>query len=113
MTQDRLAAGIEAGALLRVAEALGGFGAVLHRGDAERGTTLLLVRERGRPVACLARSLDLDGRYSWARVGPANLDEQQAADMLCRRRHADPDEWQIDLDIPSSERFIAETIATG
>ncbi|MBN9940404.1 DUF1491 family protein, partial [Listeria monocytogenes] len=30
-----------------------------------------------------------------------------------RRRDRDPDLWVVELDIPSAERFAAETIASG
>ena len=43
MADDRLAPGIEVTALIRRAEALGGFGTVIHKGDPERGTLLLTV----------------------------------------------------------------------
>ena len=110
MSEARLAAGIEAAAFVRRAEQAGGFAAVLHKGDVERGALLLAVRERGVPVACLARLLGPDGRYGWARVA---ADADRIAEFLEKRRRADPDEWQIELDIPSAERFIAETTDMG
>ncbi|MCA1654304.1 MAG: DUF1491 family protein [Sphingomicrobium sp.] len=113
MPEARLAAGIEASAFLRRAEALGGCGAVLHKGDAERGALLLAISERGIPLSCLARALGAEGRYGWARVGPSQAEAPMLTDFLARRRRSDPDEWQIELDIPLAERFIAETIAMG
>lgn len=110
--QPRLAAGFEASAFVRRAEAEGGFGTVLHRGDAERGTLLLAIAERGQHVVCLARSLSSNG-YEWIRVGPPPADSAILGSFLEKRRRNDPDEWQIELDIPSAERFIAETSAAG
>lgn len=106
----RLAAGVEASAFLRLAEQQGGFGAVLHKGDAERGTLLLAVNQRGVPIACLARQLGGDGQYRWSQVSPG---ESDWPDFLKRRVRNDPDEWQIELDIPLAERFIAETTGLG
>src|SRR6185369_15983113 len=50
---DRLPAQLEAAALLRQAEAEGGFGTVLKRGDPDRGALVLLVARRGIHSACL------------------------------------------------------------
>lgn len=112
MSAPRLAAKVEAAALVRLAEQAGGFAAILHRGDDERGALLILVRERGRYVQCLVRLLAGDGLYSWSRIGP-EVSVPGLDDFLARRRSRDPDEWQIELDIPLAERFIAETIAVG
>ena len=47
MSEARLAAGFEAAGFLKRAEALGGFGTVLHKGDETHGTILLSLLERG------------------------------------------------------------------
>lgn len=100
--------------LLRLAEAAGGHGAVLGKGDPDRGVLLLIVASRGVHVACLERRLDLAGNYAWAAVGPAR--DAQAAelrDFLQKRRRFDPDSWLIELDVADAERFIAEIVAIG
>ncbi|WP_309611333.1 DUF1491 family protein [Sphingomonas sp.] len=113
MSEARLAAEVEASALLRLVEQRGGFGAVLHKGDATRGALLLAISERGAAVTCLARELTMSGNYGWARVGPATADAGMLRNFLEKRRRGDPDEWQIELDVPSAERFIAETTDLG
>ncbi len=113
MSEERLAASLEATAFLRRAEAAGGFGTVLHRGDESRGSLLLLVLERGSPAALLERRLSGSGTYQWARTGPSEADSAEIARYVERRRKADPDCWAIELDVPSSERFIAETTGEG
>lgn len=113
MSEARLAAGIEASAFLRQAEISGGFGAVIHKGDAERGTLLIAVSSRGRPVACLARQLSSADTYRWQLVGPGDSHPSTVTEFLASRRRRDPDEWQIELDIPSAEQFIAETTSLG
>ena len=113
MSEARLAAGVEASAFLRQAEIDGGFGAVIHKGDAERGTLVIAVSRRGQPVACLARQLGAAGTYRWEQVGPGAADVAAVTDFLASRRRRDPDEWQIELDIPSAEQFIAETTSSG
>jgi hypothetical protein len=110
---DRLSAGVEAGAFLRRAETLGGFGTVLNRGDAERGTLILSVTERGQHQALLERRLRLDGSYGWEVSGPTSADSLEVAQYLARARRNDPDCWILELDVPSAEQFVAETTADG
>ncbi|MFP5328807.1 MAG: DUF1491 family protein [Alphaproteobacteria bacterium] len=112
--RERLAASVEASSLIRRAESEGGFGTVLRRGDPERGALLLVVRRRERHFACLERTLAMDGRYRWERVGPGeDSEEQDIADFLSGRLRFDPDQWLIELDIAQPERFIAETTVEG
>ncbi|WP_294171273.1 DUF1491 family protein [uncultured Sphingomonas sp.] len=109
---DRLAPGLEVASFLRLAEAHGGFGMVLHKGDESRGSLLLVILERGRQTSLLERSLGADGVYDWTVTGPREIDSALATQYVARRSHSDPDCWVIELDIPHSERFIAETIGT-
>ena len=106
--EPRLAAGFEAGALIRRAESEGGFGMVIHKGDAERGSLLLVVLERGRHQAFVERSLGVGGIYAWGRTDPSIEEPSRLAEFVAKRRKSDPDCWVIELDIPSAERFIAE-----
>ena len=110
----RLNASVEASGLIRKAEAAGDFGAVLQRGDADSGSILVIVRSRGRFVACLQRTLGLDGRYGWGTVGPeAEAPEDKVSQFLASQAGFDPDLWLIELDIAHPERFIAETTLAG
>ena len=111
---DRLAAHVEAAALLRRAEAEGGFGTILKRGDSERGALILMVARRGDHAACLERMLGADGRYHWRQAGPAaGADARTLAEWSQKRIRFDEDIWLIELDIADPERFIAETTAKG
>ncbi|WP_265528176.1 DUF1491 family protein [Sphingomicrobium marinum] len=108
--QDRFPAALEVAALRRRAESNGGFAAVLHKGDADRGAILLLIAEKGRHFCCLERILDLDKGYIWQKSGPAeNAETAEIRDFVANRRKADPDLWSIELDIADAERFVAET----
>jgi len=110
----RLPAGLEVSSLVRRADIEGGSAMVIARGDFDRGALLLLVMHRGRHVASLERQLGPGGAYSWAIVGPSvGASESEVGEWAEKRRRFDPDEWQIELDVPSPERFIAETIAIG
>jgi hypothetical protein len=110
----RLAASVEASALIRRAQADGGFATVIRKGDPERGSLLLVVRSRERHVACLERLLSLDGGYRWQGAGPLESSEPaELAEFLQKRASFDEDLWIIELDIAHPERFIAETTAAG
>ena len=111
---ERLPARLEAAALLRQAEAEGGFGTILKRGDPDRGALVLLVARRGIHSACLERTLTPAGEYAWQRVGPAEgADGSTLAEWSQKRVRFDEDLWLIELDIPDPERFIAETTVQG
>ena len=100
--------------MVRQAEAEGGFGTILKRGDPDRGTLILLVARRGNHSACLERALTHSGDYRWQKVGPAaGSDPAALADWSQKRVRFDEDLWLIELDIPDPERFIAETTSTG
>jgi hypothetical protein len=113
MSEGRLSASVEASSLMRRAQADGGFAAVLHKGDNDRGSIILVVRGRGAYVACLERTLDMDGTYRWATAGPSQEAAEEVADFLARRVKFDPDSWLIELDVAHPERFIAETTSPG
>ena len=114
MSEPRLAAAIEASALMRRAGADGGFATILKKGDPERGALLLQVTSRGQHIAFLERALGADGNYAWGAAGPPESSSSaEIGDFLARRTRFDPDIWLIELDIPQPERFIAETIVSG
>jgi hypothetical protein len=114
VSDGRLQTHLEVAGILRRAEASGGFGTVLRKGDFERGSLLLLISSRGRHFACLERMLSLDGSYSWQATGPSeSASSTEVADFLARRARFDEDCWAVELDIAEPERFIAETTLTG
>ncbi len=111
---ERLPAQLEASGFLRSAEQSGGFGTILRKGDPDRGALILIIANRGRHFGCLERSLSPDGAYRWQQVGPsAGAGTETIADWSQKRVGFDSDLWLIELDIPSPERFIAETTASG
>jgi hypothetical protein len=114
LSDSRLPARIEASSLVRRAEIEGGFGMIVARGDPDRGALILLFAERGNHVACLERGLDSSGAYAWQRTGPqAGASPAEVQDWSEKRRRFDPDSWLIELDVPRSEPFIAETTSIG
>ncbi len=111
---DRLPAHLEAAGLIRRAEAEGGFGMIVKRGDPDRGVLVLLIANRGRHYRCLERALSADGSYRWQTVGPGpETLPETLADWSQKRVRFDEDLWLIELDIADPERFIVEIAVQG
>ena len=111
---SRLASSILASALVRKAEAEGGFAAVLSRGDDDAGTILVILTERGGDQRLYERALQPDGSYCWEHVrGSRESADAEVPALVARRRRFDPDLWVLELDIPSIERFAAEMNMLG
>jgi hypothetical protein len=107
----RLAAGIEASALIRRVQAMGGMAAVLARGDATAGALLLILAARGVPGLALERRLRSDGSYGWDSAGPQDIASGTVLDdYIDRRRAIDPDLWVIELDVADVQRFGAQLL---
>jgi hypothetical protein len=110
----RLPAKLEITGLARRVETEGGFATVVHRGDPDGGSLLLLVSSRGRHCACLERILGMSGGYQWRVTGPAeSAKSEEVASFLAKRVQFDPDLWAMELDIAEPERFIAETTSSA
>jgi hypothetical protein len=105
----RLASSVLVGALIRLAEAQGGFAAVLAKGDASAGSILAILVERGGDPRLFERVLGPDGRYLWQEpAGQISENKGKVPELVASRRRFDPDLWVLELDIPSTERFAAE-----
>lgn len=109
----RLASSVLATSLLRRAQAEGGFGAVLAKGDSTAGAIAVILAEKGKKACILERLLQPDGSYSWQPSRQDVENEQEFTSFLERRRRSDPDLWILELDIASAERFAAEMNAVG
>jgi len=111
---ERLPSRLEAAAIIRRAEAEGGFAVVLAKGDPDRGALMLLLRERGAFHSLLERELGPDFEYRWAaRRSADGFGSVQADELIASRQRFDADSWLIELDIAEPERFIAETTSLG
>jgi len=109
----RLTSAVLVSALLRRAQAEGGFGAVLAKGDATAGAIAVILAEKGVRACLLERMLQADGQYSWQMAGSGEESDPDFQALLDRRRKYDPDLWIVELDIASAERFAAEMNAVG
>ena len=111
---DRLPAHVEAAAILRRVEADGGFGAILRKGDPDRGSLILLLYKRGTFSGSLERELAADFTYRWSfRQPPELAGSAEISRIVAAKEQFDPDSWLIELDVAEPERFIAETTALG
>ena len=107
---ERLPAHVEVAAVIRRAEAEGGFATLLRKGDPDRGAVTLVLEKRGEFCGILERELGPSFDYEWV-FKPAG--SESVADFIARRERFDTDFWLIELDIAEPERFIAETTALG
>jgi hypothetical protein len=107
---ERLPAHVEVAAVMRRAEAEGGFATLLRKGDPDRGAVTLVLEKRGEFCGILERELGPSFDYEWV-FKPAG--SESVADFIARRERFDTDFWLIELDIAEPERFIAETTSSG
>lgn len=106
--EGRLPAHLEASAIVRLAEAQGGFATVLAKGERDAGTILVVTLCRGRDGVLYEKMPQRDGTRVFLaakRENPENTPE--FSEYLARRRHQDSDLWLIEVDIADPERFVA------
>ncbi|HEU4820496.1 MAG TPA: DUF1491 family protein [Qipengyuania sp.] len=108
MSDGRLPAHLEVSALIRTAEAAGGFATVIAKGERDAGVILILTTERGGNARLWERLPNLDGSRSFSMTKKQDLENaEEFADYLARRTARDPDSWLVELDIANAERLIA------
>lgn len=107
---DRLPAHLEVGGLIRLAQAEGGFASVLHKGERDAGTILLVITERGINPRLFERLPHADGTRGWSANSTQSTESKDEFDAyLARRQTQDPDLWIVELDIANGERLIGLT----
>lgn len=107
----RLPARLEAAAWLRRAEASGGFAMVLHKGDPDAGTIVLVSLDiQGGPHACATlweRLPQPDGARLWVSTKVQDPESKQDFnDYIARRTARDPDLWVLELTVANPQQFI-------
>ena len=103
----RLPAHLEVSGLLRSVQAAGGFAMVLHKGEREAGTIVVVCTENGANRRIFERMPSPDGDREWTLVQTEDIENKAGFDeYLTRRTRQDPDLWIIELDIADGERFI-------
>ena len=111
MSGSRLPAALEVAALIRFVEAKGGFGLVVHRGEPDSGTILIVIVDNqgfGQSDAQVYERLPRsDGTRGWTLS--KSQDHQNKAEFeryLHRRIAQDRDLWIVELTIAEGEQFI-------
>ncbi len=110
----RLPAHLEVSGLIRQVSAVGGFAAVLTRGEPDAGTILLVLRDSRTNPRLFERMPHPDGSRPWTlNRTQDNENKQEFEDYLTRRSRQDSDLWIIELDVPNPERFIGDSASAG
>lgn len=109
----RIPAHLEVAALLRAAQAQGGFATVLAKGERHAGTILVICCERGAEQRAYERMGRADGTRAW-HLARAEVpgQPQDFADFCARRQRQDRDLWIIELDCPGAEQLLHRALAT-
>ena len=95
--EPRIKAGIWVQMALRLGTADNKPGMVLHRGDADAGGVLVLLRSRVG-LSMLSQTRDDQGGAAWMRVNPAPVDQASADAYVERQLGRDPDLWVLEFD---------------
>lgn len=104
---SRLPAHLEVAGLIRQVNAAGGFAAVLHKGERDGGTILVLLTENGANTRLFERMPQSDGSRKWHCAKVQNTENtEEFLNYLDRRKQQDRDLWIVELDIVDGERFI-------
>lgn len=107
MSEVRLPAHLEVAGLIRRTQAEGGFAAVLHKGEPEAGTILIVLTENGSNSKVYERMPQLDGTRAWHCSKSQDIENPwEFSEYLDRRSRQDGDLWIIELDIADGERLI-------
>lgn len=100
MAEPKVKAGIWVQAALRLGAGDGRPGVVIHRGDADSGGILVLLRGRAG-IVILSQTRDGEGNPAWLRAtGLDPVDEARADSYVERQRRFDPDLWVIEFEAP-------------
>ena len=93
--------------MIRAVEAAGGFGAVLHKGEQQGGTIIVILAEKGANQRLFEQMPDLEKGRIWTCTKQQDAENPyDFSDYLDRRAAQDPDLWIVELDIADGERFI-------
>ena len=105
--EARLPAHLEVSGLVRAVNSAGGFATVLHKGDRDGGTILIVLTQSGRDARLYERMPDLEGRCPWQCIRRQDSEKpSEFNEYLERRGERDRDAWIVELDVADGERFI-------
>ncbi|WP_175575124.1 DUF1491 family protein [Novacetimonas hansenii] len=99
--EPRLKTSIWVSAVLRQANLAGNPAVVLHRGDADAGGVMVVLRDRHDAMSVLAQTRAPDGRRAWFRAtGKAAVDQAAVDTYVERQMKRDPDLWVVEFETP-------------
>ena len=100
MSGARVKAGIWVQMALRMGNANGRYGVVLHKGDPDAGGVLTVLRAPAGLVV-LSQIRAASGEPAWIRgTGDTPVDQAAADAYIARQRRFDPDLWVIEFESP-------------
>ncbi len=109
--EQRFPAHLEVNGLVRAAQARGGFAMVLHKGERDGGTLLVVLVYNQELGVLFERMPQLDGTRKWTRSKAQDSDnKREFDDYLDRRARQDPDVWIVELTVADPERFIQDVL---
>ena len=80
---------------------------VVHKGERDAGTIIVLLTENGTNARVYERMPQLDGSRLWTCSRQQDIENtQEIHEYLDRRARQDPDSWIVELDIVNGERLI-------
>ncbi|CAH0498608.1 DUF1491 family protein [Novosphingobium sp. CECT 9465] len=110
---SRLPAHLEVSGLIRTAQATGDFGMVLHKGERDGGTILIVILDNQGLGRLFERMPQLDGSRKWIEVkAQVSENKSEFEDYLSRRIRQDPDVWIVELTVAKVEQFICENLSS-
>ncbi len=100
MAEARVKARLWVDMALRMGNADGRYGAILHKGDEDSGGILVVLRGRDG-LWVLSQIRTATGGAAWMRAtGQAAVDQETADAYVARQRRFDPDLWVLEFDSP-------------
>lgn len=118
MDDPRLPPRIEVSGWIRRAEARGGGGMVLHRGDPDAGTILLVSLENNGtmdpPALLWERLPQPDGQRVWTVTRAQDPESKhEFNDYIAQRTGRDPDLWVVELTVANPQQFVGNPGTSG
>ena len=109
---SRLPTKLVASGLLRAAEATGGNGVVLAKGDPDAGALMLILTSRGADPRLYERVSSQEHGFTWnIAADEDSLTTERVARLIDSRKRFDADLWIVELDIPNAEQFLVDSLA--
>ena len=103
----RIPAHLEVSGLIRAAEAAGGFGMVIEKGERDAGAILVICSEKGTKARLFERMPQLDGSRKFVETRKQDAENPfEFQEYLQRRKRQDSDLWIVELDAADAQSFL-------